>query len=462
MTENARKLMIVDDEPGIRRQLKWAFDGVEVQLAEDRKSAVAKQVGSPSSVVLLDLGLPPNQDGPSEGLATLKTILEKTPHVKVIVMTGQTERDYALKSIALGAYDFYAKPLDLDEVTLIVERAFRLYELEEENRRLQAEQGSAALPGLLTSSSAMKEVCNTITRFARADVAVLIIGESGTGKELLARAVHSQSGRADEPFVAINCAAIPENLLESELFGYEKGAFTGAHRTTPGKIEQANHGTLFLDEIGDLPMALQAKLLRFLQERMVERVGGRREIAVDIRVVSATNKNVEGMVAEQGFREDLYFRLGEAVVSVPPLRERPEDKVLIAQHFLDTWLSEQGLPAMRFSANALAAISQFDWPGNVRELQNRVKRAAVSAEDSLIETADLGLDAKQAAEATLYTLKEARQRAEAQAINSALLHADGNVTKAAKLLGVSRPTLYQLMREHHQKIEPSKDDVAAS
>ena len=462
MTENARKLLIVDDEPGIRRQLKWAFDGVEVQLAEDRKSAIAKQAESPSSVVLLDLGLPPNQDGPSEGLATLKTILEKTPHVKVIVMTGQTERDYALKSIALGAYDFYAKPLDLDEVTLIVERAFRLYELEEENRRLQAEQGSAALPGLLTSSPIMKEVCNTITRFARADVAVLIIGESGTGKELLARAVHSQSGRADEPFVAINCAAIPENLLESELFGYEKGAFTGAHRTTPGKIEQANHGTLFLDEIGDLPMALQAKLLRFLQERMVERVGGRREIAVDIRVVSATNKNVESMVAEQGFREDLYFRLGEAVVSVPPLRERPEDKVLIAQHFLDTWLSEQGLPAMRFSANALAAISQFDWPGNVRELQNRVKRAAVSAEDSLIETADLGLDAKQAAEATLYTLKEARQRAEAQAINSALLHADGNVTKAAKLLGVSRPTLYQLMREHHQKIEPSKDDVAAS
>ena len=462
MTENVRKLLIVDDEPGIRRQLKWAFDGVEVQLAEDRKSAIAKQAESPSSVVLLDLGLPPNQDGPSEGLATLKAILEKTPHVKVIVMTGQTERDYALKSIALGAYDFYAKPLDLDEVTLIVERAFRLYELEEENRRLQAEQGSAALPGLLTSSPVMKEVCNTITRFARADVAVLIIGESGTGKELLARAVHSQSGRADEPFVAINCAAIPENLLESELFGYEKGAFTGAHRTTPGKIEQANHGTLFLDEIGDLPMALQAKLLRFLQERMVERVGGRREIAVDIRVVSATNKNVESMVAEQGFREDLYFRLGEAVVSVPPLRERPEDKVLIAQHFLDTWLSEQGLPAMRFSANALAAISQFDWPGNVRELQNRVKRAAVSAEDSLIETADLGLDAKQAAEATLYTLKEARQRAEAQAINSALLHADGNVTKAAKLLGVSRPTLYQLMREHHQKIEPSKDDVAAS
>ncbi len=461
MTENTRKLLIVDDEPGIRRQLKWAFDGVDVQLAEDRKSAIAKQAESPGSVVLLDLGLPPNQDGPSEGLATLKAIMEKTPHAKVIVMTGQTERDYALKSIALGAYDFYAKPLDLDEVTLIVERAFLLYELEEENRRLQAAQGAGALPGLLTNSPAMKEVCTSITRFARADVAVLIIGESGTGKELLARAVHTQSGRADGPFVAINCAAIPENLLESELFGYEKGAFTGAHRTTPGKIEQANHGTLFLDEIGDLPMALQAKLLRFLQERMVERVGGRREIAVDIRIVSATNKDVESMVAEQAFREDLYFRLGEAVVSVPPLRERPEDKVLIAQNFLDSWLAEQGLPAMRFSANALAAISQFGWPGNVRELQNRVKRAAVSAEDSLIESADLGLDAKQAAEATLYTLKEARQRAEAQAINNALLHADGNVTKAAKLLGVSRPTLYQLMREHHQKIEPSKDDVAA-
>ena len=462
MTENLRKLLIVDDEPGIRRQLKWAFDGVEVQLAENRKSAIATQAENPSSVVLLDLGLPPNQDGPSEGLAALQGILEKTPHVKVIVMTGQTERDYALKSIALGAYDFYAKPLDLDEVTLIVERAFRLYELEEENRRLLAEQGSTALPGLLTNSPAMKDVCSSVTRFARADVAVLIIGESGTGKELLARAVHNQSGRADGPFVAINCAAIPENLLESELFGYEKGAFTGAHRTTPGKIEQASHGTLFLDEIGDLPMALQAKLLRFLQERKVERVGGRREIDVDIRIVSATNKNVESMVAEQAFREDLYFRLGEAVVSVPPLRERPEDKVLIAQHFLETWLGEQGLPAMRFSANALAAISQFDWPGNVRELQNRVKRAAVSAEDSLIETADLGLDAKQAAEATLCTLKEARQRAEAQAINNALLHADGNVTKAAKLLGVSRPTLYQLMREHHQKIEPSKDDVAAN
>ena len=462
MTEIPRKLLVVDDEPGIRRQLKWAFDGVEVQLAEDRKSAIATQAESPSSVVLLDLGLPPNQDGPSEGLAALKGITERTPHAKVIVMTGQTERDYALKSIALGAYDFYAKPLDLDEITLIVERAFRLYELEEENRRLYAEQSSTALPGLLTNSPVMKEVCSSVTRFARADVAVLIIGESGTGKELLARAVHNQSGRVEGPFVAINCAAIPENLLESELFGYEKGAFTGAHRTTPGKIEQASHGTLFLDEIGDLPMALQAKLLRFLQERKVERVGGRREIAVDIRVVSATNKNVESMVAEQTFREDLYFRLGEAVVSVPPLRERPEDKVLIAQHFLEAWLGEQGLPAMRFSANALAAISQFDWPGNVRELQNRVKRAAVSAEDSLIETADLGLDAKQAADATLCTLKEARQRAEAQAINNALLYADGNVTKAAKLLGVSRPTLYQLMREHHQKIEPSKDDVAAN
>lgn len=462
MTENPRKLLIVDDEAGIRRQLKWAFDGVEVELAEDRKSAVATQAESPCSVVLLDLGLPPNQDGPSEGLAALKGILERTPHVKVIVMTGQTERDYALKSIALGAYDFYAKPLDLDEVTLIVERAFRLYELEEENRRLHAEQDLSVLPGLLTNSPAMKDVCSSVTRFARADVAVLIIGESGTGKELLARAVHNQSGRAEGPFVAINCAAIPENLLESELFGYEKGAFTGAHRTTPGKIEQASHGTLFLDEIGDLPMALQAKLLRFLQERKVERVGGRREIDVDIRVVSATNKNVESMVAEQTFREDLYFRLGEAVVSVPPLRERPEDKVLIAQHFLDSWLGEQGLPAMRFSANALAAISQFDWPGNVRELQNRVKRAAVSAEDSLIETADLGLDAKQGADVALCTLKEARQRAEAQAINNALLHADGNVTKAAKLLGVSRPTLYQLMREHHQKIEPSKDDVPAN
>ena len=462
MADGPRRLLIVDDDPGIRRQLKWAFDGVEVELAEDRRTALAKQAEAPCPVVLLDLGLPPNPDGPSEGLATLKGILEKTPFAKAIVMTGQTEREYALKSIGLGAYDFYAKPIDLDQVTLIVERAFRLYELEEENRRLIAEQDTSGLPGLLTTSAAMREACESIGRFARADVAVMIIGESGTGKELLARAVHSLSGRSDGPFVAINCAAIPDNLLESELFGHEKGSFTGAHKTAQGKIEQANGGTLFLDEIGDLPMALQAKLLRFLQERKVERIGGRREIPVDIRVVSATNKDVEAMVAEKEFREDLYFRLGEAVVFVPPLRERPEDTVLIAQNFLETWLAEQGLPAKRFSPGALASLSQFDWPGNVRELQNRVKRAAISAEEGVIEAAHLGLDAKQAGETTVYTLKEARQRAEAEAINNALLHADGNVTKAAKLLGVSRPTLYQLMREHHPKLDSSKDSVAAS
>ena len=325
-------LLIVDDDEGIRRQLKWAFDDFSVVPCGDRKSALKALAKTPPSVVLLDLGLPPDPDGASEGLAALAEILSQVPEAKVIVMTGQKERSYALECVAQGAYDFYEKPLELDELSLIVRRAVRLFDLERENRALQEKATAGGIPGLITSSPKFKQVCDQLTRLAKTDVSILVMGESGTGKELLSQGVHKLSRRADGPFVAINCAAIPENLLEAELFGFEKGAFTGAHKTTPGKIEQAHNGTLLLDEIGDLPLSLQAKLLRVLQDRTIERVGGRRSIHVDFRLVCATNVNIEKAVSDGHFREDLFYRVGEAAIQVPPLRERPEDAILVAQH----------------------------------------------------------------------------------------------------------------------------------
>nr|WP_207140192.1 PEP-CTERM-box response regulator transcription factor [Rhodovibrio salinarum] len=436
--------MIVDDDPGLRKQLRWAFDGHTVDLAEDRRSALAAHARNPSDVVLLDLGMPPDVDGPSEGLATLQEILDRAPHTKVIVMTGQRERAYALKAIALGAYDYYEKPVQLEEIALIVDRAFRLAALEAENRSLQ-ENAGAAVDGVITCNPAMQATCQQIARFARADLSVLIVGESGTGKELLARGLHQMAGGTRKgEYVGLNCAAIPENLLESELFGYEKGAFTGAHKTNPGRIEQAQNGTLMLDELGDLSLPLQVKLLRVLQERSFERVGGRKSIPFDTRIVSATNRDLTAMVAEGTFREDLYFRLAEAVVHVPALRERPEDILLIAQHFLAQWCQEQKLAARSFSAEALEALNNHTWPGNVRELQSRIKRAAVAA-DRVITAEDLGLAAAPVID--VESLKTIRGRAEREAVRRALAQSEGNISEAARLLDVSRPTLYQLLRE---------------
>jgi len=454
MEQNATKkpvrLLVVDDDPGLRRQLRWAFDDYKTTECGDRKAALEAIRKAPPAVVLLDLGLPPDPDGPSEGLAALRDILTATPEAKVIVLTGQKERAYALKAVSLGAYDFYQKPVDVDELTLIVARAANLHELERENRDLQAAQSECKVPGLITQNARMQQVGEQIARFAEANVAVLIVGESGTGKELLAHGLHTLGHRAEKgQYIALNCAAIPENLLESELFGYERGAFTGAHKTTIGKFEQANGGTLLLDEIGDLPASLQAKLLRVLQERKIERVGGRRGIPVDFRIVSATNRDLEKMVAEGGFREDLFYRLSEAVVRIPPLRERPEDAVLIAQSFLKAWTAEQGLHNPGLSPDALAVIGEHAWPGNVRELQSRLKRAAVNA-TGRITARDLELAAPSDDEPAR-TLKEARQSAEYDAIRKALSLSEGNISEAARLLGVSRQGLYQLLSDHKMR-----------
>jgi len=439
------RLLVVDDDPGIRRQLKWALEEFDAVECEDRASALAAARTEAPAVVLLDLGLPPDPDGPSEGLTALSEILEVAPASKVIVMTGQKERSFAVKAVALGAYDFYEKPVDLDELELIVRRASNLYELERENRRLQSEASGGTVPGLITVNPQLRDLGEQIARFAKSNVAVLLVGETGTGKEVLARALHSLGDRAKGPYIAINCAAIPENLLEAELFGHEKGAFTGAHKTTVGKIEQADGGTLMLDEIGDLPAALQAKLLRVLQERTLERVGGRKSIAVDFRLVSATNRNMEEAIAEGTFREDLYYRLGEAVVTIPPLRERPEDTLVIAQHFLEKWCREQGVRSPRFAADALAAMAQHQWPGNVRELESRIKRATAVAKGK-ITAGDLDLAAEQAD--AVHSIKTARQRAELETIQRAMALTDGNISEAARLLDVSRPTLYQLLSDH--------------
>ena len=450
MTDDARNLLIVEDDAALRKQLKWAFNDYTVHLAEDRREALDLARKHEPAVVLVDLGLPPDPDGPSEGLKALSEVLQALPSSKAVVMTGQDEHAYAVEAVNKGAYDFYSKPIQVESLGQTIERAFRIYELEAENRQLRGAQRDSSIPGLETCNAEMRKVCQQIEKFARANVGVLIAGESGTGKELLARAVHEKSGRRGA-FIAINCAAIPENLLESELFGYEKGAFTGAHKTTNGKIEQADGGTLLLDEIGDLPLGLQAKLLRVLQERSVERVGGRKAIPVDFRIVSATNKDLPGMVEAGQFREDLYYRLGEVTVRVPPLRERPEDASLIAQRFLEDWAETENLGVVRFSAQGLAALTQYDWPGNVRELQSRVKRAALAC-DGTIRPRDLELEAGPTeSRATVQTLREARRDAEIAAIQAALVETEGKISDAARLLDVSRPTLYQLLRDHNLK-----------
>ena len=441
-------LLVVEDDEGLQRQLKWAYDGYRVVVAGDRASAIeALRVHEPA-VVTLDLGLPPDPDGTEEGFATLVEMVRLKPDTKVIVASGHGARESALKAIACGAYDFYRKPVDIDELGLIVARAFHLHGIESENRRLEANGDAAVLGSMISSAPEMLKVAKTIERVASAGVSVMLLGASGTGKELLAKAVHEKSGRSGGSFVAINCAAIPENLLESELFGYERGAFTGAVKANVGKIELAEGGTLFLDEVGDIPLALQVKLLRFLQERVIERIGGRQPIPVDTRIVCATHQDLEAMIAAGRFREDLYYRLAEVVVKIPSLAERPGDSVLLARHFVNQFAREMNPKVQGLAADALAAIDAYPWPGNVRELENRIKRAVIMTDDKMIGAEDLDLTCGTDAAPATINLRAAREVADRRAIRQAMSRTENNISSAAKLLGISRPTLYDLLKQY--------------
>jgi two-component system, NtrC family, response regulator len=446
---NVPPLLIVEDDLALQRQIKWSLDKFESVTASDRESALLQLRRHQPAVVTMDLGLPPDPDSVSEGFKLLEQMLAIDANVKVIVLTGQNDQANALRAVALGAYDFLAKPFEPEVLSLTIERAWRLSELQAENRRLTALHQPDALSGLITRDVEMLRIARTVERVASSDASVLLLGESGTGKEVLAQGLHTASKRAGR-FIAINCAAIPENLLESELFGYERGAFTGAAKTTIGKIETANNGTLMLDEIGDLPQSLQAKLLRFLQERKIERLGGRAEIAVDVHVVCATHQDLKNLISEGRFREDLYYRLAEIVISIPPLRERHGDAVLLAHAFVRRFAQDQRRSGMSFSDDALRAIEQHPWPGNVRELLNATKRATIMADQDRIGAEDLGLsvapaDSGQGDRSDL-DLRMIRESAERQAIIAALARANGNIVKASEMLCISRPTLYDLMR----------------
>ena len=447
MSEETKVLLVVEDDEGLQRQLKWAYDGYEVVCVGDRQGAIDALRAHEPPVVTLDLGLPPDPDGTDEGFATLAEILRLKPDTKVIVASGHGARESALKAIGMGAYDFYKKPVDIDELGLIVARAFHVHEIEQENRRLDTGAVGTVLGSIITAAPEMLKVARTIERVASADVSVMLLGASGTGKELLARAVHEKSGRRGE-FIAINCAAIPENLLEAELFGYERGAFTGAVKSNVGKIELAEGGTLFLDEVGDIPLPLQVKLLRFLQERVIERIGGRQPIAVDTRIVCATHQDLEAMIADGRFREDLYYRLAEIVVKIPSLAERSGDAVLLARHFINRFGRELNPQVQSLAPDAIEAIDAHAWPGNVRELENRVKRAVIMADGKTVTAADLDLQAGRSDEPDVINLRAAREVADRKAIRQAMSRTDNNISGAAKLLGISRPTLYDLLKQY--------------
>jgi two-component system, NtrC family, response regulator len=442
------KILVVEDDLGIQKQLKWSFAGYEVIFAEDRNSAIAQLRRFEPKVVTLDLGLPPDPANATEGMLTLEEILSLAPQTKVIVVTGNNDKKNALKAINLGAYDFYQKPIDSDTIQILVSRAMNLFNLEMENRHLAAVAPS--MDKIIGQSEGILAASRKAERIAQTDISTLLLGESGTGKEVFARSIHEHSLRKDKPFVAINCASIPENLLESELFGYEKGAFTGANKTTPGKIETAQNGTLFLDEIGDMPIGLQAKMLRFLQERVIERVGGRSEIPVDIRVICATHRDVPAMVAEQTFREDLYYRIGEININIPPLRERNNDVILLARTFLVQYNDEFKTKIKGFSDGAIKAMTQHKWPGNIRELQNKLKAAVIMAEGTHIQAEDLNLTVNNdVTSIDSLNLREVREHAESRAIRNAYQVAEHNMSKTAELLGVTRPTFYSLIDKYH-------------
>ncbi len=443
-------ILIVEDDEGLRRQLRWGLDVYDVHEAGDRQSALAVLEKTCYPVITLDLGLPPDSDGVSEGFATLEKILSAYPDVKVIVVTGRDDHEHALRAIACGAYDFYHKPIDIEVLQLIISRAYQLYKLEQENKALARSARQTPLQGIIAASPQMLEVCRIIEKIAPTDATVLLLGDSGTGKELLARALHDLGCHAEGRFVAINCAAIPDALLESELFGHEKGAFTGASRQKLGKIEHADGGTLFLDEIGDLALPLQGKLLRFLQERVIERLGGTAEIPVDVRVVCATHQNLDALIQEGRFREDLFYRISEITVNIPPLHQRDGDAVLLARSFLDRYQKE-GVKRLRgFTVDAVAAIEAYEWPGNVRELESRVKRAVLLCEGSQITREALQIEPA-TGDNSLLDLREVREKAELEALQRAISICGGNVSKAADLLRISRPTCYSLLSKYGLK-----------
>ncbi len=450
-SDKQRTLLIVEDDLALQKQMRWAFDACETVVASDRESAIVQLRKHEPAVVTMDLGLPPAPDDVSEGFKLLREILTLAPDTKVIVLTGQHDRENAVKAVGLGAYDFFAKPFEPELLNLTIERAFRMHDLQMENARLAALEGSP-LSGLLTRDPGMLKICRTIEKLASASATVALLGESGTGKEILARGLHMLSSRARERFVAINCAAIPDTLLESELFGYEKGAFTGAVRQTPGKIETANRGTLFLDEIGDLPLALQAKLLRFLQERSIERIGGREEIPVDVRIVCATHRDLKAQIQAGAFREDLYYRLAEIVIEIPALRQREGDATYLAHAFVQRFAKENSRRAPMLTDDALAAIEAHRWPGNVRELENCIKRAVIMADGDCITAEDLGLAAGDE-DLAIFNLRQVRDEAERAAVLKVIARTNGNIARAAEILGVSRPSLYDLLGRFDLKKE---------
>ena len=447
MSQKRSCLLIVEDDVGLQSQLRWSFEDYDVVMAGDRPTALALLGHHQPAVVLQDLGLPPDAAGTAEGFATITEILEGAPHTKIIVVTGNGDRDNAVKSIGYGAYDFCSKPLDLEVLRLIVDRAFRVHELEAENRRLRS-HSTTVFEGVIGSSTAMLDAYRMIEKVSPSNATVLLLGETGTGKELFARAVHRLSSRRAGPFVAINCAAIPDTLLEAELFGYEKGAYTGAHKQTKGKIELAVNGSLLLDEIGDMPLSLQAKLLRFFEERVVERIGGREVIPVDVRIICATHQDLPALIREGRFREDLFYRVSEVSIRLPPLRERAGDAVTLARHFLEQAASRHGRAVRGFTAQALKAIAACPWPGNVRELENTVNSAVIMAEEKQIGLEALHLGA---IGEDILNLHEVRSDAEKRAIQRAMTQAGGNLSRVASLLGISRPTLYDLLGKHGLK-----------
>jgi two-component system NtrC family response regulator len=455
MSEPRTTILVLDDDEGVRTQYRWLLSQYKVLTAGTRSEAVEIFERERPAVAIVDLGLPPDPDGATEGLATVSQLMQLGPESKIIVVTGNENREHAVKAIASGAYDFFRKPVDPDLLGLIVDRALGVYELEQENRRLVAMAPQSPVAGIVGASPEILKVLRDVERVAKTDIAVLLLGESGTGKELVAQAIHRLGVRASMPFVALNCAAIPESLLEAELFGHEKGAFTGAIKQTIGKIESANLGTLFLDEVGDIPLSMQVKLLRFLEDQVVERVGGRQQIKIDVRILCATNQDLVKLTAEGKFREDLYYRINEITLHIPPLRDRHGDAVLLANFFLKRYGAQFSRAFKGFTPDALAAIRQHPWRGNVRELENRVKRAAVMSEGPVVRAVDLDFAVPETV--LSLDLREARRRAEREAIEMALAHAEGNITKAAKLLGVSRPTLYELVQEHG--VAPKVRDV---
>ncbi|HEX7859477.1 MAG TPA: PEP-CTERM-box response regulator transcription factor [Verrucomicrobiae bacterium] len=441
----SQRLLIIEDDEDIRSQMRWALaETYEVQIAADRSSGLDLFRAHSPEVVVLDLGLPPSPGDVTEGLATLSDILRLAPATKVIIASGQSDRTNALKAVGDGAYDFLPKPIDIDELKIVLKRAFYLAQLEKENRELANRVSASVFEGMLGGSRQMQDVFNSIRKVSATGAPVLILGESGTGKERVAQAIHNLGAQKAGPFVAINCGAIPENLLESELFGHEKGSFTGAHAQRVGKVETAEGGTLFLDEIGELPGPLQVKFLRFLQERVIQRVGGRKDIPINARVIAATNTDLKKAMVEGQFREDLYYRLAVVTLKLPPLREREGDVPLIAQSFLKRFATELGMDKKSFSSAALRHLEQYHWPGNVREMENRIRRAVIMSEGTRVTEADLELTLTDVPLAGR-TLQEAREELDRQMVTQALRRLKGNISAAATQLGISRPTLYELM-----------------